>query len=237
MATRSISFRPLLSNRQSSTFSALAEKSAKFVPRPSQVAPSGCGAPAAIRRSDFRNEIEGSKRWKDKMQLRAFGCHNSRHKPCVPCVAAAIMGSIGVKYFAPLPSERHADAIVAPDFRREVDDHDAARLRVAALAEPREHAVVGVVGDEPFETGRVAVELVQRRRRAVKIVEIANEPLHAEMVLLFEEMPGQAVVVGPFGVLAELAAHEHQLLAGMSEHEAIIRAQIRKALPFVAGHA
>ena len=35
---------------------------AKLVPRPSNVAPSGCGEPAPMRRSDFRNEIDGSKR-------------------------------------------------------------------------------------------------------------------------------------------------------------------------------
>src|SRR4029079_13422653 len=99
---RSVSLLPVGSNRQSSTFSAVLENSAKFVPRPSQVAPSGCGEPAAIRRSDFRNEIEGSKRRKDKVQLRAFGCHNSGHKPCVPCVAAAVIGGVGVEHFAPV---------------------------------------------------------------------------------------------------------------------------------------
>src|SRR6188472_3553480 len=101
MMTRSTSFRPLLSNRQSATFSALAENRAKFVPRPSQVAPSGCGEPAAIRRSDFRNEIDGSKRWKDKVQLRAFGCHNGGDGTCVPRVAASVMGGVGVECFAP----------------------------------------------------------------------------------------------------------------------------------------
>src|SRR3954451_13887778 len=123
---RSSSLLPVGSNRQSSTFSAVLENNAKFVPRPSQVAPTGCGAAAAMR-SDFRTEIDGSKRWKDKMQLGAFGCHNSGHKPCVPCVAAAIVSSVGVQRFAPLAGERHADAVVAPDLGREVDDHDTAR--------------------------------------------------------------------------------------------------------------
>src|SRR5436309_135217 len=46
---RSSSRRPCGSNRQSSTFRALAENSAKFVPRPSQVAPNGWGKPEEIR--------------------------------------------------------------------------------------------------------------------------------------------------------------------------------------------
>ena len=40
----------------------------------------------------------------------------------------------------------------------------------------------------------------------------------------------------PLALLAEFAAHEHQLLAGMGEHEAVIGAQIGEALPVVAGH-
>src|SRR6478672_12295511 len=98
---RSVSVLPVGSNRHSSTFSAVLENSAKFVPRPSQVAPSGCGEPAEILRSDFRNEIDGSKRWKDKVQLRAFGCHNSGHHACVPRVAASVMGGVGIECFAP----------------------------------------------------------------------------------------------------------------------------------------
>src|SRR5262249_23188527 len=55
-AMRSVSRRPWLSNRQSSTFSAFAENSAKLVPRPSHLAPDGCGAPAEIRTLPLRNE-------------------------------------------------------------------------------------------------------------------------------------------------------------------------------------
>src|SRR2546423_1338909 len=43
--TRSISRRPLVSNKQSSTRSACSEYRAKLTPAPSQVAPSGCGRP------------------------------------------------------------------------------------------------------------------------------------------------------------------------------------------------
>src|SRR3984893_8398933 len=49
-------------------------------------------------------------------------------------------------------------------------------------------------------------------------------------------MPVERKIVIPFALLAELATHEHQLLAGMSEHEAVIGAQVREALPVVARH-
>src|SRR5438874_9031553 len=52
---RSISRRPCASKRHSSTLVAVAESSAKFTPRPSQVAPSGWGRPSAIR--DRRAEV------------------------------------------------------------------------------------------------------------------------------------------------------------------------------------
>ena len=57
---------PVPSNRHSSTFSACAENRAKFVPRPSQVAPSGCGVPAESRMLAFRNQKNRRKRRKDK---------------------------------------------------------------------------------------------------------------------------------------------------------------------------
>src|ERR1035441_11128758 len=49
-------------------------------------------------------------------------------------------------------------------------------------------------------------------------------------------MPVERAIVIPFALLAEFAAHEHQFLAGMSEHEGVIGAQIGKALPIVTGY-
>ena len=49
-------------------------------------------------------------------------------------------------------------------------------------------------------------------------------------------MPVERAIVIPLALLAEFAAHEHQLLAGMAEHERVVSAQIGKAPPIVAGH-
>src|SRR6266508_3860095 len=57
------------------------------------------------------------------------------------------------------------------------------------------------------------------------------------MPRLLEKMPVERMVMAPFVFLAELAAHEQELLAGMAEHEAVISAQIGKALPLIARHA
>ena len=55
------------------------------------------------------------------------------------------------------------------------------------------------------------------------------------MQRLVEQVPVEAVVVVPLARLAELAAHEHQLLARMRVHEPVERAQGRRLLPVVAG--
>ena len=49
-------------------------------------------------------------------------------------------------------------------------------------------------------------------------------------------MPGQAIGIGPFGGLRELAAHEQQFFTRIGPHQAIERAQVGELLPRVAGH-
>ena len=51
-----------------------------------------------------------------------------------------------------------------------------------------------------------------------------------------EQVPVERMVVVPFALLRELAAHEQQLLAGMRPHEAEIGAQVGELLPAVARH-
>src|SRR2546423_4250458 len=98
---RSISRRPWLSNRQSSTFSAWAENSAKFVPRPSQVAPSGCGAPAARRTLVLRDEKNGGQGRNNKVHLGNRALVQRADAAAVPDIAAAIGAGIGIENLTP----------------------------------------------------------------------------------------------------------------------------------------
>ena len=154
----------------------------------------------------------------------------------VPDIAAAIMRGIRIENLVPLAGKRHADPIVVIYVRRKIHDNQTTRAGVAALADPAEHVAVGIVGDDPFEARGVAVHLMQRRQGAIQPVQVADQRLDAGIFALLEQMPVERAIVVPFAFLAELAAHEHQFLAGMAEHEAVIGAQIGKALPFVAGH-
>ena len=45
------------------------------------------------------------------------------------------------------------------------------------------------------------------------------------------------MLVTPFPLLRELAAHEQELLAGMSIHESIVGTKVGKSLPFVTWHS
>src|SRR6478609_7716956 len=130
---RSISRRPSRSKRQSSTFVALAEKRAKLVPRPSQVAPSGCGAPAATWLLARGNEKDRSKGWDNNVELRAMACHKRGDRTGVPHIAASIKRRIGIERLAPGAGERHAQSVVGQHLWREIDNHDAAFVRPFAL--------------------------------------------------------------------------------------------------------
>ena len=83
----------------------------------------------------------------------------------VPDIAAAVMRGVRIEHLAPFAGERHPDAVVVIDVRREIHDDEAARARVVALADPGEDVAAGVVGDDPFEAGRIAIQFVQRRQR------------------------------------------------------------------------
>src|ERR1700756_458883 len=234
---RSSSRRPWLSNRHSSTLSALAENSAKLVPRPSQLAPRREKVPAVRRiKLAFRGQEYRGQRRDGEIELARWPIRRLNAAD-IADIGAAIMGGIGIEYFTPFAAKRHPDAVIVINIRREIDDDDAARAGVAALAHPCEHVVIGVFGNDPLKTIRLAVELMQCGRVAIEAVEVSDQSLNAGMPALVEQVPVQRMVVSPFAFLREFAAHEQELLAGMAEHEAVIGAQVCKALPVVAGHA
>ena len=57
-------------------------------------------------------------------------------------------------------------------------------------------------------------------------VEVAHPPLQALMPRIFEQVPVEAGVVGPFLPLAEFVTHEHELLARQGEHVAVKNPQV-----------
>ena len=85
------------------------------------------------------------------------------------------MRGVGIERLAPFAGEGHSHAEIAVNGRREIGDHQAARPAILALAHPGKDAAIGVVGDDPLESGRIAIQFMQRRHAAIERIEIAND--------------------------------------------------------------
>src|SRR5690606_4810614 len=119
---------------------------------------------------------------------------------------------VAVQDFTPPPAVRQADAEIFADHRSEIAGHNHGR-RFRCLSYINEDTKLGTGGVDPFETHRIAVQLVQGRMVPVERVEIADEFAHAAMNGVIQMMPIEAPIVVPFALLRELASHEEKLLA------------------------
>ena len=94
------------------------------------------------------------------------------------------------------------------------------------------------VDDEPVEPTRVTVPPVQGRCGAVEPVEVPDQGLHPGVAGVVQAVPLQLTGEVPLGDLAELGAHEQQLLARMRPHPAVEGPHVRQPCRVVgaAGH-
>src|SRR5262245_23118660 len=77
---------------------------------------------------------------------------------------------------------------------------------------------------------------MERRLTLIDGIELTHPSRKTRVHGLLEQMPVEALLTIPFTPLAELAPHEHQLLAGMPEHVSVQSTQRRMLLPQVARH-
>src|SRR5436190_22574623 len=163
-------------------------------------------------------EKNGQRRNSDGKRLReVLVRHRRRLAAAVIAEArAAVERRVRVEQLAPEAAARHAKAIVVARDRREVAHHQDRRRRLVALAQERDDALLPVAALHPAEAVVREVFLVQRRLLAQDAVEVAHPALHALVARIhLQHMPLEARLVRPFAALAELAAHEEELLAGM----------------------
>src|SRR5207248_7011714 len=153
------------------------------------------------------------------MIVTVGGAQDGLERPEVALAAAAVVGGVAVEPLAPATAARHADAIGLARHRREIARHQG-ELTGGAAAQERDNADVGVVTVDPLEAACRELELVQRRRAAIEPVEIAHPALHPGVQRILEHVPLETLLVLPLTPLAELPAHEQQLLARMSPHVA-----------------
>ena len=149
--------------------------------RPAQVAPSGCGAPPESHALRLRDEKNCSKGRNNKADLGDHAFVQRTDGAAVPDIGAAVAVGIGIENLAPNSGEWNLDPVIPIDLGREIDHHQAALACLASLAQPSENTALGVMHDQPLESGAVAVELVQCRQSPVEMVEVADQSLNACM--------------------------------------------------------
>lgn len=155
----------------------------------------------------------------------------------VALVAAAIRDRVAVQDFAPETTKRQAEAVVRPQNRREIQNDEEMFGAGPVLADEGHDAVLVVGAVQPEKSFHRVITVPQRRLGLVKQVQIGNELLQATMErALVEQPPVERGVGVPLAALAELAAHEEQLLAGETPLVAEQGAEIGEGLPVVAGH-
>src|SRR5262249_45836097 len=182
------------------------------------------------------DEKNCSKGRNNKAHLGDFAFVQRSYPSAVPQVGPSINFRIGIEYLAPPSRKRNADAVVAIDLWSEIHHHQTPVPGRAPFAQPHKNAPIRVMHDKPFESRRVAVELVQCRERTIEAVQVADQPLNASMLGPLQKVPVEGMVVAPFILLCKLVAHEKQFLPGMPEHETEIGAQIGEALPLTSRH-
>src|SRR6185312_8966175 len=150
--------------------------------------------------------------------------------------AAAILRRVAVQALAPPAAERHTDAIVVPRHRREVARDQGYILGPLSPAQVHDHALIGIVAVDPLEAVGREVALVEGGSRTIEAVDVPHPAADAFVQRIREHMPLQALVMLPLAPLADLPAHEEELLAGMSPHVAVEQPQRCELLPLIARH-
>ena len=151
-------------------------------------------------------------------------------------IAAAVDLGVAVQELDIRTGLGHADDVGLSRYRREVDGYHDEVGGIVRAPDERHHAALEIAAVDPFEAGVVEVHLVQRRLSRQRVIQVTHPVLDANVLGVLQQMPVEAFVVVPLAPLPELAAHEHELLAGVAVHVAVERAQVRAFLPDVARH-
>src|SRR4030088_849960 len=118
----------------------------------------------------------------------------------------------------PWSTSWHPDAILVARHWREVAHNRDDIGRVRSLAQERKDAVFVVVRLEQIKAVPIAVDLIQGRFGAIHPMQVGHTALQAALEGELEQMPVDAVRLGPLVALAKIHALKEQLLARMPKH-------------------
>src|SRR5260221_6190577 len=163
-------------------------------------------------------EDEGGERWERKQKgMRAilsggvFGVEAAK----IADAGAAVVCGVGVENFFVKATGRNADAVIAANDGRGVEDDHEKIIVIAGAADKGDDAVVAVVAVDPFETGPFEIDFVKRGLLREEAIQIRDKSFDAAVQIVLQEMPVQTVRFRPFTALAEFLAHEKKFFAGM----------------------
>ena len=164
------------------------------------------------------------------MQLLLLGLHGEqlRARSAVPGVVAGQHGDIGARL-------GHADLITGALHGAEVTHHDDL-LPLLVNAAEGDHALLAVVAGDPLEA--LPVGVVAPQGGVVQVVVVQIPHIRPELLVLFEvqQEPVQLLLLVPLDKLAELAAHEQELLARVGHHVPVKRPQAMELVGVVPRH-
>src|ERR1051325_262343 len=195
----------------------------------------------SVRRAIFTLHFKPERGERRKRDRRGKGLTVPRH--CFGFDArdwaealASIFFVVRIEYQPVVARDGKPNTESLADERREVADTDDAPPRRRRDAHEGQGVPTHVPSVYPLETFRVAVGFPERGLCGVKAVEVADERLQATMIGLLKQMPVEAAFLVPFPPLAQLPAHEEQLLAGMGPHVAVEGAQVAELVRALARH-
>src|SRR6201987_3110605 len=138
----------------------------------------------------------------------------------VAYVAPAVDARVSVQNFLVPPFSRRSNSIEIPRNRGRIYHKQNGRA-VFCLANKAEHAVVGVVEINPFETKIGVVVLPESRLALIQVIQVLYQFSQTVMEWILKQMPVEALIMVPFRPLAEFTSHEEQFFAGMRIHPGI----------------
>src|SRR5579872_5398892 len=180
---------------------------------------------AASASSVVEAEVYRRKRWQGQLKRLRLAMALHRHGfdgSAIAYVRTAIICRIGIKQFLPNAGAGHANPISGARHRRQIAYHQDRRRIVTAQAQESEDRIRPVIPDHPAEPSIDRVALIKCRFARVDAVELAHQPLDTRAQRILAPTPVELAIVAPLVFLRDLAAHEKQLLPGMTPHEAEI---------------
>src|SRR3954452_13886251 len=136
-------------------------------PRP----PSSRLAPSAFMRDEKdrgqRRECQGQRIFA-AMQRNRCGLEAAN----ISLSASAVERGVAIERLVPFATAGDADLIIVPRNRREIEHRRNDGLLRFPNAQQAEDRILGIAAIDPFESRRIEIELVHRRRVAIELVQV-----------------------------------------------------------------